>query len=76
MVNDQLKNLEKEMEMVEKLYEMSKKIICLEVSCSECPFNMGSKTLPSPGVHDGKTSCGEVWMYIMLRELLNNCRNQ
>ncbi len=76
MVNEQLKNLEKEMEMVEKLYEMTLKSRCSCVSCGECPFNLGYKTLSCPPVHGGKSSCGEACLSAMLRELLNNYRNQ
>lgn len=74
--NKNLKQLQKEMDLLKKAYELSLKTSCDEVSCGECPFNLGNKKLSCPTVPGSESGCGEACVRAMIGEILKNCQHQ
>lgn len=72
MVNKNLKKMQKQMAMMEKLYNDVRQSSCDGVSCGECPFNLGNNKLPCDLGYDKESGCGQAVLIHALGEIRKN----
>jgi hypothetical protein len=72
MVNKNLKKMQKQAAMMEKLYNDAIQSSCDGVSCGECPFNLGNNKLPCDFGADKKSGCGQAVLMHAIGEIRKN----